>query len=247
MRSFTKLVCVGFTCLSILLVTGCGTTAKFIYPSSQRNLIQISEKPMYDVEVAVLPFEDNREDRNNSGGYWLYLIPLMPFGHAQYDRPDGARMFNTISEFNFNVQEDLAKAAATSLRRSGLFKDVYFTYGGDKKDADFVLTGSIESTRYEGKLYSYGLSVYGPALWFLGIPAGSSYNELALKLELRKNDSNKTIWDYSFIKDERIIQGLYYRYGHDCKAYVTLMEEGMNEVVQSLNKKLSTVSLKTMK
>lgn len=230
--------------LSIMLLSGCGTTAKFMYPSSQRNLVEISDQPLYNVNVAVLPFEENRANRNNSAGYWLYMIPLMPFGHAQYDRPDGARMFLTIAEYEFNIAEDLAKAAATSLRQSGMFNDAYFTYGGNKESADFLFKGTVDSTRYEGKIYSYGLSVYGPGLWFFGLPAGSSLNQLSLKFELEEAETGKIVWEHSFTGEERIVQGLYYRYGHDCLAYVTLMEKAMNEAVQSINTRLGSTLAK---
>jgi hypothetical protein len=78
-----------------------------------------------------------------SGTLWLYLIPLMPFGWMECDRPEAARMFLTIVEFDFTPGEDLAKAAAYSLRRSNLFKDAFFTFGGGKDKADYILTGKI--------------------------------------------------------------------------------------------------------
>ena len=59
-------------------------------------------------------------------------------------------MFMSVNEFQFNPSEDLAKAAVTSLRQSGLFKDAYFTYGGEKANADLLFSGQIQSTAYKG-------------------------------------------------------------------------------------------------
>ena len=68
----------------------------------------------------------------------------MPFGWVDYNRPDAARTFLTVNEFAFTPSEDLPKAAALSLRRSNLFSDAYFTFGGEKDKADFVLCGAIK-------------------------------------------------------------------------------------------------------
>src|SRR5208283_3383199 len=88
--------------VSVVVLSGCGTYAKFTYPSDYNQLTQIYEKPMYQMNVGVLPLDDKRLNQNNSGGYWLYLIPLMPFGQAQYTRPDSADMFTTITKFEFS-------------------------------------------------------------------------------------------------------------------------------------------------
>ena len=119
----------------------------------------------------------------------------MPFGWGEYDRPDAARMFNTINEFEFNPAEDLAKAAATSLKKSGLFQDAFFTFGGEKDKAQLSLDGEIQSTEYTGSLWTYGLSVFGPDLWLIGLPAGRSHNRLTLCLRLRDVQSGQVVWE----------------------------------------------------
>jgi len=231
-----------FLVLSIALLSGCGTTAKFVYPSKYQDLVKLYDQPKYNVTVAVLPFEDMRGDVNSFGGAYLYLIPLVPYGSYKYERPDAARMFNTVSQFEFNPSEDLAKAVVVSLQRSGLFKDVFFTFGGEKANADLIIKGSIVSTDYIGKIYSYGLSIEGPLLWFIGLPCGSSYNKLSLEITLNDKKPAK-VWSYNFTKEKRIVQGMYYRFGYDVKSYAWLMEEGMNEAVKDLDIKLSTLKL----
>ena len=224
--------------LLIVCLSGCGTTAKFVYPDNVQRLVILSERPIYNKKVAVTPFEEQRGSSNVSGSYWLYLIPVMPFGFGTYERPDAARMFNSVSEFHFDVVEDLAKASVTSIRKSGLFEDVFFTYGGEKDKADFIFSGKVISTKYEGAIYSYGLSVYGPLLWWVGLPSGSSENHLAVQFNLIDRLTNATVWQYSHTSQNKIIQGLYYNYGHDVKGYASLMEDAMNGALLDMRKSL---------
>lgn len=220
-----------------VILSGCGTTGKFVYPANYQKLVRLYEQPKYDLTVAVLPFEDMRGDVNSMGGFYLYLIPLVPYGSMKYERPDAANFFNTITKFEFDVTEDLSKAVVVSLQRSGLFKDVFFTFGGEKANADLIIKGKIISTDWVGKIYSYGLSAVGPVLWFFGLPCGSSYNKISLELELNDKKPSK-IWGYTLTKEKTIVQGYYYSFGHDVKSYASLMQEGMNEAVKDLNNKL---------
>lgn len=230
-----RLVPLGFA-LSAILLTGCGTTAKFVYPADGRDLIRFSDGPAYQKRVAVTPFEDMRGDKNLASTYFLYLIPLMPFGYGEYERPDAARMFNTIAEFDFDVSEDLAKAAAYSLRESGLFTDAFFTFGGDKDKAQLLLEGEMLSTTYRGTMWTYGLSVYGPLLWFFGLPAGTSNNDLTLGLKVTDLSTGNRLWEKNYEVNHKIVQGLYYRFGHDVKGYSYLMQEIMNDAVEEMSR-----------
>jgi hypothetical protein len=222
----------------VVLGTGCGTTAKFVYPANPARLTRLSETPRYQKTVAVPPFEELRGDKNSSGTYWLYLIPVMPCGWCEYQRPDAARMFVSISEFEFNPHEDLAKAAATSLQKSGLFKDAFFTFGGEKGNADLLFTGQIQSTTYRGTIISYGLSVYGPLLWLMALPAGSSENELVLRFELKDAKTSEKLWEHAFSGKKAVVHGLYYSMGYDVRGYAELMEDAMNEAIVDLDKSL---------
>jgi hypothetical protein len=224
--------------ISLAFLTGCGTTAKFVYPAKMKDLIRFQESVATKKTVAVLPFDDYRDDTNTSGTIALFWVPLMPWGWVTYQRPDASRMFISIAEFNFNPSEDLAKAVALSLRRSNLFEDAYFTFGGDKDKADYIFSGEIISTEYLGTQYSYGLSFAGPYLWILGAPVGSSANTLNLKFYLKEKTSKKILWEYVFNRSERITIGLYYNFGHDVRRYPYLMQQAMNEALVDLSKKL---------
>jgi hypothetical protein len=226
-------------------LTGCGTTAKFTYPADASQLLKTSAtNATRDQDVSVPPFEDLRGNKNQFGTFFLYMVPLSPMGFMQYERPDAARTFNTVQEFDFDATEDLAKAAAYSLRKSGVFNDAFFTFGGRKSDSDLVLEGKILSTTYTGQVWSYGLSVFGPMLWFIGLPAGTSENDLELALALRDRDSDTVIWEDEYDLDRKIVQGLYYRFGHDTRGYAYLMQDLMNKAIrdmrQSVNQKALT-------
>jgi hypothetical protein len=221
--------------ICLFTIVGCGTTAKFVYPADGRTVKQVSKTPLHPTRVAVVPFEDMRGDKNQSGTYFLYMIPLMPCGWGEYERPDAARMFNTVAEFQFDAGEDLAKAAAYSLSKSGLFQDAFFTYGGDKDRADYLLKGEMLSTTYKGTLWTYGLSVYGPMLWFFGLPAGTSYNEIILSMSLTDLSTGQSVWAKKYNVNDKIVQGLYYKMGHDVKGYSKLMQDIMNDAVTDIS------------
>lgn len=223
---------------AVLFLSGCGTTAKFVYPAKGSNLVNFPDGPIYDKKIAVTPFDDSRGDTNSAGTIFLYLIPLMPYGWVEYERPDAARMFLTIAEFDFTPSEDLAKAAAYSFRRSNLFKDAFFTYGGEKDKADYLFHGEIISTKYDGTMFSYGLSIYGPIFHYLGLPSGRSYNVLTLNLKLTDIKSSKILWDKNYDKAYAIMQGLYYSFGDDIKGYPKLMQDIMNDAITDINKTL---------
>jgi hypothetical protein len=222
------------SCLS--LIFGCGTTGKFVYPDKMTSLVKISSESMVKKSVAVVPFDDYRST-DNSCCYPLYLIPLMPFGWADYERPEAASMYLSIWEYDATPSEDLAKATALSLRRSNIFNDAFFTMGGEKQNADFLLTGEIKTFKYEGKMWSYGLSTCCPVLWLLGAPSGTSENKLEIDLQL-KNKNGKVLWDWSISKEDWIVQWHYARAGHDCKMFSRLYQEAMNEAMKDLAEKI---------
>lgn len=240
-----KVPLIAICTLIACLLTGCGTTAKFVYPADSKALTKASAIPIAKKKVVVTPFDDLRGDSNQIGTLWLYLIPLMPGGAFTYERPDAARMFNTISAFEFTPSEDLAKAAAYSLRQSNLFEDAFFSYGADKDKADFQLKGEIHSTTYDGYIVTYGLSVFGPMLWFIGLPAGSSYNEIDLRLSLVDLQTGHEVWSRRTKMDDKITQGLYYKFGHDVRGYAKLMQQTMNEAVGDIHQKILSGQIPT--
>ncbi|MGN0860823.1 MAG: hypothetical protein ACI4P3_02880, partial [Candidatus Spyradosoma sp.] len=186
-------------------------------------------------KVAVVPFDDFRDERNSNKAM-MYLIPLWPFGYIDYERVDAAAGYLTLGQYICTPSEDLPKATATSLRRSGLFSDAFFTMGGEKDRADLILTGEIFSMKYSGTMYSYGLSIFGPYLWVFGAPAGKSHNMIDFSLHL-KNHSGEEVWSWnSYKRKHSITQGLYYNLGKDCIGFSRLYQEAMNAALRDLEK-----------
>ena len=215
-----------------LLLFGCGTTGKFVYPAKMETMVQVNHSPVFDKKVAVVPFDDYRDATNTFAPIFLVYIPLVPFGWVEYNRPEAARDFMTVHQFDFTPSEDLPKAAALSLRRSRLFADAFFTFGGEKDRADFVLYGAVKSTKYLGHQLSYGLSILGSSLWLLGLPAANSRNELGIELTLKHQE--KVVWERTFSKSDKIWHGWLYHWGYDVQAYSELMQSIMNEAIADM-------------
>ncbi len=174
--------------VSALVSAGCATQYSWVY--SANNYKPVNTKS--DKSVAVLPFKDGRSNENSTK-IFLYLIPLVPFGPADYDVPEGAQKhINSGLWTNYKPVEDFPKALAEELRSANLFKEAYFDF--KKGGSDYVINGTILSTKYSGKIISYGLSAYGPILWLIGLPASSISNELSLELVLLDSKTDKILF-----------------------------------------------------
>ena len=162
--------------LLVLLATSCATQRSWVYKPNAYS----APAAMTKQKLVVTPFQDGRTNIN-SNKILLYLIPIFPFGWADYQVPEGATQHITSTIWtNYKPTEDYPKALAEELRGARLFSDAYFDFKDG--DADLAVRGRIENTKYSCKIYSYGLSAYGPLLWFIGLPAASASNELELEL-----------------------------------------------------------------
>jgi len=234
----TRSTIVSLTLLTTLVaLLGCNTQAKWTYPINPEQLYRV-EAQRTDLTIGVLPFRESRPVKNQSATMFLYLIPLVPYASVNYERPEAAKMFNTIAEWEFQVDEDLGKAAARSFENSGLFKRVYFTLGGETREADYMLRGTAHRTFYQGTIYSYGLSALGPLLWYIGLPAGSSINETEFLFEL-VDPAGQVVWTYRTDGSHKITQGLFYNWGNDALHFATLTEDALNEALQDLAPRLA--------
>lgn len=232
MKSWTLIISVASICL---FLAGCGTTAKFIYPANMNEAVRFDGTPS-SKKVAVMPFDDYRGDTNNNL-FWMGFVPLSPFGWGTYDRPDGAEDFVSINSYDVTPSEDLAKAAAVSLRHSNLFKEAFFTFGGDRDAADYVLSGRLKAMKYHGKRLTYCLSEAGTIFWIFGAPAGMSSTHLVVDLIL-SDKSGKVLWQWTIDKNDWMAQWIYARMGHDCLPFTYLYQEGMNDALNDLSEKM---------
>lgn len=190
--------------LAVALTTGCANQKSWVYhPNSYPAAIENSGE-----KVAILPFEDARSNENHN--MWgMYLIPLMPFGWQDFSTPEGMQMhMNSGMWINYKPTEDFPKALAEDLRNTGLFSDAYFDFR--QEGSDFVVKGKILNTQYNGRIITYGLSVYGPDLWIIGFPATWTENQLSLELGLVNSKTAKTLFSKSYtVPPEKRLSWLY--------------------------------------
>lgn len=183
------------------------------------------------------PFADARTNENNNR-FLMYLIPLVPFGWADFQTPEGGQQHLTSGLWLWRPNEDLAKATAEELNASRIFKEVFFS--NRATDGDLVLLGTIHSTRYRASLYSYGLSAYGAYLWIIAFPVGKAKNELELTFTLKDSRSGETLWDRTY-REEQAQTSILYNLRPDFM-YPDLLKKILMKVVQDLG--AETPSLK---
>ena len=194
-------ILLGFIC--ILLISGCASQKTWKY-----GIEPVAISPVIiDKSVAVPPFSDQRLSKN-SNMVGMYVIPLMPFGWQNFNTPEGVQRHMNTGIWFWRPNEDIAKAVAEELHASHIFKEVFFTYR--ESDAPFVLKGTIQSTKYNGKLITYGLSIFGPYLWFVGFPATSISNELIISFKLVDKTKNIVLWEKDYQQKVNKWSWLYY-------------------------------------
>ncbi|SEM43464.1 hypothetical protein SAMN04489760_11556 [Syntrophus gentianae] len=224
--------CLLFTMIvALFLLSGCASQRAWTYKADP----YVKDTPVLNKSVAVPPFADQREN-SNSNCVGLYLIPLMPFGWQDLNTPEGVQMHINSGLWTFRPNEDFAKAAAEELNNTSMFKEVFFTHR--PSDAELTLKGKIISTNYDGKIITYGLSVYGPLLWFIGFPASYVENSLELQLELVDTKTNEVFWQQSFKRNQNVTSIMYAM--QPDFMYDSLFKEVMKEAIPSLRNKLSS-------
>jgi hypothetical protein len=183
--------------LAGVIMTGCATQQSWTYKASPMS----SSPVIVQQSVAVPPFADARLNQNsNMAG--LYLIPLMPFGWMDLNTPEGV-----VMTWKWRPNEDLAKAAVEEMNSSRIFKEVFFSHRAS--EGTLVMQGTINSTKYSGKIFSYGLSAYGPILWLIGLPATTVNNDLDVTLSLRNQTTNAILWEKNYKRKKGHVSWIY--------------------------------------
>jgi len=215
-----------------LLTTGCTHPATWHYGL---DTYAPRPQPVLPKTVAVPPFLDARSDRNldaTSMGH----IPLMPYGWYDHAKPESRSVsLLELSAWRFRPSRDLAKAAADELNASGLFDEVFFTER--PSDGDLILRGTVKSTRYWGRVMTYGLSRLGKALWLI-LPKETFHNELVIDLSLQERGADAPLWQKSYTYTyHKSPVWIYYRPADF--AYDRMFKEAMQDCVKSLESALS--------
>ena len=225
-----RVVVVGFVICALLTMMGCATQRSWTYNADP----YVKTEPLVHKSVAVTPLADDRENINRS---WIGLmyIPVMPFGWVNYHTPEGVPMHVTSGPWIFKPTQDIAKAIAEEINNSGIFEEAFFT--NRASEAELQLKGTIKSTKYGGKLYSYCISSFGVYLWVIGFPAGSYKNNLELSFELVEFSTGKVLWSKTFKEDFSKVFWIYAP-GADFR-YDLLLKDIMKDVIPSLKKDIS--------
>ena len=235
-----------------LVLSACTNVAKFDYQAAPGTLAKLREPGSATKTVAVMPFMDQRgvkyydpdqaalaagRHTGDSGSFFLGFIPLMPFGYVEKEQPENSEDFVSLGRFHFDVQNDLAAASMASLKSSGLFKNVVkANNAAQAANADYIWRGSVTSTFYRGRMFSYGITYcFSHILWVVGIPYGSSTNELGVNFELVDRASGDVVWSFGYLASDYLNHWIYARVGKDVSIYPRLMKEAMNQALYKLS------------
>ena len=218
---------------AVTLLSGCVETFNYKVDSESAKI----KATPFSSSIVVKNFADERtimaNDTNNT---WLAALPLVPLGWGNFSRPEKGLYFFGTTSLNFKPSIDLAKATADSMKHSGLFENVYYADEFTNfKNANYILTGIIYSTNYNEKIISYGLSVGSPILWILGLPSGTTTNQLKLRFLLKNAKTDKIVWSYMMNKEANTTQWIYSS-GAEFKNYVPITKKGVNEALRNLSK-----------
>jgi len=213
---------------------GCGRgVATYTYKAGPDLKLQASQKPL---RVAVVPFKDLRGKENSA---WRvdrlkFYIPLVPYVPVKYERPGLAVGYIAYVAYHFRPTEDLAKSVVKELETNDLFEAFLVSTAGDQPNVDFFLTGEIHDTTYSSKMISYGLSIFGPLLWLVGLPAGTVQNSLSLDLTLRTAPDGETVWSHRINGDWSKSISPYYNIYAEFDGYPIIMQAGLREGIKDL-------------
>ena len=220
----------------ILVLSGCMGRFNYQVPKNA----PVADKT-YDCTVRVDPFNDDRPKIGGTGPMWLYTVPGVIYGYGFYNRPEDGHFYLGIAGFKFKPKDQLAQAAQKSIKHADIFKKAYMK-NHNWEEPDLVFTGNIKSTKFKERMYSYGLSVFGPLLWLLGAPDGWTDNHLKIQFILKQPGSESFIWKYTGSDSVSRVHWFYYQ-GQDVKGYVPAMQHIMANAIDNLQESLKHKSM----
>lgn len=221
--------------LLISLLTACQNSKGWVYRSNDYDGQNLQKGfSLKSKKLKVLPLQDRRSNENKNM-LMLYMVPFMPFGWQEFDSPESVQMhINSGLWLNYNPKEDYSKAIVEDLRSADLFKDVEFSYS--KSGSDYHINGQLISTDYEGKIITYGLSVYGPLLWYIGFPASQVSNDLSIKLSLVNTKNKEVVYSKTYNASRYKKLGWIYNLPSDFN-YSEMLREINREFVEDIARK----------
>lgn len=147
----------------ILIVSSCSTPAVWSYTP---NSYELTDRKTVLKTVSIPPFRDARPDKEENL-IFVGAIPLMPYGWADYEKPENAAAHLTSKAWkSYRPAEDFTAALAGELKNAGTVNE---TFSELRKEDQYYIRGTILNTGYRGKMFSYGLASLGPCsgIWEL--------------------------------------------------------------------------------
>jgi len=213
---------------------GCMNLRGWSYQADARS----ARAPVLAKRVVVPPLKDLRPDINSPGiGLACAMfIPLMPYGTAQYNKPELLPILKRKGLTPCDPPRDVARAIAEELNNSGLFTQVVFST--NPEEGELVLNGDLIALKKDLWCTYYGLTFwFGNLLYLIGAPTGGNTHELTLKLTLVERDTGKTLWSETFSQRDYQTEWLYalkYTLRHP-----QLLKTEMRQAINSLEAALS--------
>jgi len=234
-RSLARMLpLLGVTAL-IIMVSGCLGSRDWQYPpeSSGTYIDAKAAKPI-PARVVILPFEDLRGSKVKDE-YWKAAIPLVLYGELEYDRPEEVENPEEVDVVRFDPPKDFAEATAMELRESGVFSSVVYAGNGNAPPSDLVFHGTIRSTNWERRLYTYLLGPLGTIFWIVGIPMGQHTTTVELDLRLTPaSDPSVVVWEMSMEFKGKKWDSPYYNLEEAVQTYPFALQEALRPAVLDL-------------
>jgi hypothetical protein len=219
-----------------LVLASCFTSVgKWVYPSGRYPTTQCEQAAA--AVVGVEPLLDVRSETNVSSMVWSY-VPLSPCGWSHLDRPEVVISGVDTAQYRAEPCVDLARAIVTELDRERIVERAIFLPNGDRDASQtHLLRGKLRAFYVHETRWTYCLSVYGVALWFLGLPMATSENGFCVDLELL-DAKGRVVWQSSIFDADSHVEGLYY--GPEWYRFSWLWERRLREKLGELATALGT-------
>ncbi len=218
-----------------ITVSGCLGTRDWHYPPESSGAY-IGEKAAKAIpaRVVVLPFEDLRGSKVKDE-YWKANIPFILYGELEYDRPEEVKDPEEVDEVKFNPPKDFAEATAKELQESGVFSSVMYAGDGKGPPSDLVFRGTIRSTNWKRRLYTYLLGSLGTVFWVVGAPMGQ--HTTTVELDLRLTPASRpsvAVWEMSMEFKGEKWDSPYYNLEEAVETYPLALQEALKPAILDL-------------
>src|SRR5436190_15087352 len=182
MNPLTWLARLGVTAV-VLSLPACFTSyGKWTYPSGRYPTT--TSPRAAKAFVLVEPLLDQRNSENVSAMTWSY-VPLWPLGWSHFDRPEATVHGPDTTEYVADPCLEVARSIVVELLRQHAVEraELASDYQSGRGETH-RLRGTLRAFTVEETRWTYGLSIYAPALWAIGLPMGVSWNKFCVDLEL---------------------------------------------------------------